>query len=134
MNVKAWLNRAKNIDREINHLVEERDKEYARLISITPSYTADTVQSSKDPHKFDRLAEYKEEIDRQIDNLLAVKTEIITGIAKLEDGRHREILMGRYIENLTFEEIAVRIHYSYKQTCRLHGRALLKMEVIINGT
>lgn len=133
MNVKSWLNRAKNIDREIDHLVEQREAERERILSITQKLTGDVVQSSKDPHKFDRLAEYDIEIDRQIDELLKVKTEINRAILQVEDGRLREILRARYLENKSFEEISVRIRYSYKQTCRLHGRALLKMEAVLNG-
>lgn len=132
MNVKSWLNRAKNIDREIDRLIDQREAERERILSITQKLTGDVVQTTKDPHKFDRLAEYDAEIDRQIDELIKVKTEINRAIMKLEDGRLREILRARYLENKTFEEISVRIRYSYKQTCRLHGRALLKMEAVIN--
>lgn len=133
MNVKQWLMRARNIDREINGLLEERSEVIARLTSITQKLTGEAVQASKDPHKFDRAVELEMEIDRQIDNLVAVKAEIENGISKLNDGRYREILRLRYISGKTFEEIAVHIGYSYKQTCRLHVRALLKMEGIING-
>ena len=133
MNAKQWLMRARNIDREIDELLTERTEVIARLTSITQKLTGETVQASKDPHKFDRIVELEFEIDRQIDELVAVKAEIENGISKLTDGRYREILRLRYISGKTFEEIAVRICYSYKQTCRLHGRALLKMEGIING-
>lgn len=131
-NVKQWLNRARNIDKEINHLIEQRDEERSRLLSITQKLTGDTVQSSKDPHKFDRLVEYEVEIDRQIDELIRVKTEILKEISKLTDGRYREILRLRYLEGKTFEQIAVEMNYSWRHVCTLHGRALLRMEVIVN--
>lgn len=133
MNAKQWLMRARNIDREIDELLAERNEVIARLTSITQKLTGEAVQSSKDPHKFDRAVELEMEIDREIDELVAIKAEIEAGISQLTDGRYREILRLRYISGKTFEEIAVRICYSYKQTCRLHGRALLKMEGIING-
>ena len=132
-NAKQWLMRARNIDREINELLREKEEVRDRVLKITQSYTMDTVQSTKDPHKFDRVVELEMEIDRHIDELVAVKTEILHGIAQLSDGRYREILRLRYLSGKTFEQIAVEIRYSYKQTCRLHGRALLKMEEIING-
>lgn len=150
LNAKQWLNRARNIDREINELLKEKEEVRDRVLKITQSYTGDAVQSTKDPHKFDRVVELEMEIDRHIDELLSVKTEILHGIAQLSDGRYREILRLRYCNEekdedgeddedgkqktgWTFERIAVKMNYSYKQICRLHGRALLKMEEIING-
>lgn len=128
MNVKAWLNRARNIDREIDSLLRERTEERNKVLSVTSSYEAIVVSGTKDPHKFDRLAELETEIDNQIDNLVSVKAEILRAINKLEDGRFRDVLRLRYLESRTFEQIAVEINYSYKQTCRIHGRALLKIE------
>lgn len=133
MNAKTWLMRARNIDREIDGLIAERDEVYSRLTSINQKMTGNTVQSTKDPHKYDRLVELDDEINRAVDDLVDIKTEILKGIRQLSDGRLREILRRRYLDGNTFEQIAVGINYSYKQTCRLHGRALLKMEEIINN-
>lgn len=72
------------------------------------------------------------EIDRQIDELVRVKTEILKAISRLTDGRYREILRLRYLDGKTFEQIAVEMCYSWRHVCTLHGRALLKMEVIVN--
>ena len=132
-NSKQWLMRARNIDREINELLREKEEVRDRVLKITQSYTGDTVQSTKDPHKFDRVVELEMEIDRNIDELVAVKTEINKGIAQLSDGRYREILRLRYLMGMTFERIAVETNYSWRHVCTLHGRALLKMEEILNG-
>lgn len=133
MNAKQWLMRARNIDREINELLREKEDVRDRVLKITQSYTGDAVQSTKDPHKFDRVVELEMEIDRHIDDLVAVKTEILHGIAKLSDGRYREILRLRYLSGKTFEQIAVEMNYSWRHVCTLHGRALLKMEEIVNA-
>lgn len=125
--------RARNIDREINELLKEKEDVRDRVLKITQSYTGDAVQSTKDPHKFDRVVELEMEIDRNIDELVAVKTEINKGIAQLSDGRYREILRLRYISGKTFEQIAVEMNYSWRHVCTLHGRALLKMEEIVNA-
>ena len=132
-NAKQWLMRARNIDREINELLKEKEDVRDRVLKITQSYTGDAVQSTKDPHKFDRVVELEMEIDRNIDELVAVKTEINKGIAQLSDGRYREILRLRYISGKTFEQIAVEMNYSWRHVCTLHGRALLKMEEIVNA-
>ena len=133
MNVKQWLMRARDIDREINSLLKEKQEVRDRVCKITQSYTGDTVSSSKDPHKFDRVVELELEIDRQIDELVRVKGEILNAISQLSDGRYREILRLRYIRGLTFEKIAVEMNFSWRHACTLHGRALLKIGEVING-
>lgn len=133
MNVKQWLMRARTLDREINSLLEEKQNVRDRILKITQSYTGNVVQATKDPHKFDRVVELELEIDRNIDELVRVKAEILNAISKLSDGRYREILRLRYLKGMTFEEIAVEMHYSWRHVCTLHGRALLRMEEIING-
>ena len=132
MNTKQWLNRAKRIDEEIDSLIQTRDETLSRILSITQSYTADTVQSTKDPHKFDRLAGLEYDIDRKVDELIDVKREILSTIHQISDRRYRLVLMKRYIDYKTFERIAVEMHYSYQQICRLHGRALIEIGGIIS--
>ena len=133
MNVKQWLMRARTLDREINSLLEEKQNVRDRILKITQSYTGNVVQATKDPHKFDRVVELELEIDKNIDELVRVKAEILNAISKLQDGRYREILRLRYLKGMTFEQIAVEMHYSWRHVCTLHGRALLRMEDIING-
>lgn len=133
MTSKVWLSRGRNIDREINALLSALDEARARAESVTQRITGDTVQGSKDPHKYDRLVELENEIDQRVDELYAVKLEIITATAKLTDNRLRELLVRRYVENKSFEQIAVDMGYSWRQTCRLHGDALVKMEEVLHA-
>lgn len=133
MNARTWLLRARRLDEEIAGLLETRDAEFTRVTSITQKLSGSVVQTSKDPHKYDRLVELEMEIDNAVDELIRVKGEVLSGIMRLEDGRHRKILRLRYVDGKTFEEIAVMIKYSYKQTRRLHAAALGKMEEVLNG-
>lgn len=133
MTAKAWLSRALFIDREIDTLLAARDKEKARAESITRAMTGDPVQGTKDPHKFDRLVELDEKIDRLVDRLVEIKLDIISAVSELEDGRYRTLLLKRYVECTSFEKVAVDMCYSIRQVWRLHGEALLKMEVVIRG-
>ena len=132
MTTKQWLSRAKRIDEEIDSLIQTRDETLSRILKITQSYTADTVQSTKDQHKFDRLAGLEFDIDQKVDELVEVKREIMAAINQISDRRYRLVLLKRYLDYKTFERIAVEMHYSYKQVCRLHGRALIEMEGILH--
>lgn len=43
------------------------------------------------------------------------------------DGVKRQLLRYRYIDDLPWEEVCVRLNYSWRQTHRLHGAALLEL-------
>lgn len=128
MTAKEWLNRARKVDTEIETLVLARDRERDRVLKMTQSLDGILVSGTRDPHRYDKLAELELELDRQIDRLVDIKAEVAKEIARLSNPMHRMVLTKRYIECLTFEKIAVELKYSYKQTCRIHGRALIKME------
>lgn len=132
MNAKAWLSRARTIDREIDALLLAKEEAFTKATKVTQQLTGMTVQSTPDPHKFDSIVEYEMKINTMIDRLYETKKEIASEIEKLTDGRYRTVLYHRYVNCMTFEKIAVYVGYSYKQVCRIHGRALLKMEDILN--
>ena len=53
-------------------------------------------------------------------------------IARVPDSRYRELLLGYYVEELTWEEVAVAMHYSYSQVVQeLHPRALEAISKIL---
>lgn len=131
MNTKQWLSRGRGINREIDALLETKRQMYEQLISITSAPTGDVVSGTKDPHKFDKLVELGDRIDRRIDELAGIKTEILDAINKLDDWRYREVLRSRYIDMKQFEQIAVDMHYSWRQIMRVHGSALQAMERVI---
>lgn len=62
---------------------------------------------------------------------IRVKAEIEHTISAVADERLRLILIARYINCKTFEYIACEMHYSYKQICRLHGKALLRVQNVL---
>ena len=127
MTTKQWLRQARGIDREINALLEARQQELQRILSITAKISADPVGGTKDPHRFDRLAELDEIINAKIDELVAVKAEIITAIYKIRSGQYRTILLEYYVNMKTFARIAEELGKSERHITRLHGHALIAM-------
>lgn len=133
MTTKQWLSRALRIEEEIEDLRDQRREEFARLTNVTQDITGDIVQSTKDPHKFEHLLELVELIDQLIDKRAEVKTEILTAISKSEKTIYRRILLKKYIEGKTFEQIAEEVKMSDRHVKRLHGWALVEMGGIINA-
>ena len=130
---RAYLNRARNIDHEIDVLLKTEDETRERVMSITQRYDGDGVQSTKDPHKFDKLAELSSLIDQKTDELVSVKAEILEMIGKLPERRQRNVCDSYYLRMKTFEQIAVEENYSYRQVKRIHSKSLLLVDRILNG-
>lgn len=131
MTAKEWLSRARTIDGELAALLEAREKLEARLTKATQTLTGDTVQSTKDPHKFDELGDLALQIQEALRTCCRIKTETQTVINRIENGVFRELLIRRYMNGETFEQIAVAMHYSWRQVHRVHGRALIAVAEVL---
>lgn len=60
-----------------------------------------------------------------------MKTETLRVIGLINDRRIRSILKYYYVDGLTWERVCVAVHYSWKQTHRLHKRGLQETEKIL---
>lgn len=132
MTVKKWLGRARYIEREIALLQKTKQETRDQLTKITQSYEDnDGVQSTKDPHKFDRLAEFDSLIDEKVDELIRAKNEIIQAIFLLDDRVQKLVLISYYVRMKTFEQIAVEQNYSFRQISRIRQRGILELQKLI---
>ena len=130
--VKQWLWRARGIDKEILALQEIRDHEFERVTKISAQLTGMPATVSKDPHKFDRLAELNDQIEQLSEKLTVTKSEILAKIYRLEDSRYRTVLSYYYVDCMTIEQIAAKMHYSFSHVKRLRIEALnaIKMSLV----
>jgi DNA-directed RNA polymerase specialized sigma subunit len=131
MTAKQWLGRARYIDREIALLQKTKAETRDSLTKITQSYESDGAQVSKDPHKFDRLAELENMIDDKVDELTRTKAEIMQVIFRLEDRRQKMVLISYYIRMKTFEQIAVEMNYSFRQITNIRRRGIMEVQKLI---
>ena len=118
----------RRIDKEIEALLRLVQRTRESLETVTQNYDSDGAQSTKNPHKYDRLVELESLVDEKIDQQIALKAEILNTIMQLEDRRQRLVLMEYYIEMKTFEQVAVDIHYSWRQIMNIHGHALKEVQ------
>ena len=99
-----------------------------RLDKMFPSVVNDGM-----PHgsSHSDLSDYAVVLDEQIDLLKEERLErvrcyqkIERQIHQMENGDEQEVLRLRYILGLKWEEVAVKMDYSWKQTHRIHSSAL----------
>lgn len=131
MTAKQYLNRVRRIDKEIEALLRLVQRTRESLETVTQNYDSDGAQSTKNPHKYDRLVELESLVDEKIDQQIALKAEILNTIMQLEDRRQRLVLMEYYVEMKTWEQVAVDMNYSYMHITRIHGYALKEVQKIL---
>lgn len=128
MTAKEWLNRARNINLEIEAMEQAKEKLFAHYTRVTPYYADAPDGGSPDPHKLDGYAAFSEQLDRRIRNLTDVCAEIFGVICRVPDSRLRTLLIYRYLNFMTWKEIAEATNYSYRAVTYQHGEALRAVE------
>ena len=130
MTKKEYLLQYKDAQREVDRLINERARWIARATKVTPTYTGMPHGGSGEDRMQDaveRLSEVEKELNEKIDKLVDLRREVDMAISTIGDTRLETVLRYRYIDCMTFEQIAVKMSYCYEHICRLHGLALQKM-------
>lgn len=70
-----------------------------------------------------------DEINGEIDRLIALRNEIADVIWEVPDLQERVILYGRYVNFYSCEKIAQDMGYSERHVLRLHGSALERVQI-----
>lgn len=60
---------------------------------------------------------------------IKVFKEIHDHINAIEDDKQKDVLVYYYIKGMSWEEIAVKIGYTYRHTIRIHGYALSALKI-----
>lgn len=133
MKAKEYLQQLKLLDVKINQKMKQAD-DLRQMAQATGAldYSRDRVQTSVsgDPisNTVIRYLSLEEEIDRQIDQFVDLKNQIINQIQELKDINYVQVLFKRYVEYKGLEVIAIEMGYTYPYVRALHGHALQEFE------
>ncbi len=129
MTNKEYLRQAYRLDHKINSDIEEVARLREMASSISSPALGDKVQTSrKGDAPFVRSVEkillLEEKINREIDLLVDLKSQMRYVIAAVPDTDERMVLRYRYIHNLTWEQIGNELNADKSTIRRWHGSAL----------
>ena len=124
---KEYLQRYRTAEREEARLCREIGRWRSRAEKMTAGYGPSPTGGGDGrslEHTMEHIDELTRRLIRQRDALVALRVQTGAAIDAVPDPRLRELLRLRYIEGMTFEQIAVTMGYCWRQVVRLHGAAL----------
>lgn len=129
---KEYLLRVRRAKREVQRY--QALKAQARDLACSSTAPPDklSVIGGKGGDVFTRYAQYAATLDEKISDLYDLQNEVTCTIARVPDSRYRELLLGYYVEGLTWEQTAVEMGYSYQNVVQfLHPKALAQVGEIL---
>ena len=136
MKVKEYLLQARYLDSRITSKLQQIESLNALATSCT-SVISDMPRSpnkggSKMADAVIKIITLQDEINKDIDNLIDLKREIMSAIKNTPNTEHQTLLEKRYLCLLTWEQIAVDMNYSMQHIHRMHSSSLKEIQLILN--
>lgn len=133
---KNYLLQVERIDVRIQNKLIERQQWRDIALGITASVGGERVQATSSQQKMadaiEKCVDMETEIDALVDNLIETKKDVIATIEKLDNPTEYDILHKRYIQFIPLQEIADIYGREYTTITTTHGRALKKVQFILN--
>ena len=124
---KAYLMRYLYAKCRFQDLSDEMIRIRSDAERITPMITdmpGGARVSDRIANAVERLTACADELEQEAENMRQAMQEIYAVIRKVPDDTMRRLLLLRYIDGYTWEQVAVMMNYSYRNICYLHGKAL----------
>ena len=135
MTPKEYLLQYRDAVRRATAAQDHLDELRAMAERITPNYGSSGGGTHQTGDKLGaavaRLVDAESRVSDELELLEATEREVIGTIDKITDGTLHTLLYERYINGKTWEQIAVALNYSYRQTTRMHGAALIAVKHVL---
>ena len=125
-----YLSRYRRMSARIDRLLDEKRRWWELALKITPNLSqapGGGENGSRVERPMDKVMEIEAQITREIDQLHTIRQEIKEALDQLEDENLRLLMEYRYIDGMTWEQIAEKMDYSRQWVTSLHGRALFQI-------
>ncbi len=135
MTNKDYLSQVYHLELKIKQLML-RSKEFERLSFTVPGSNYDRIRvdgTHNQEAPYVKWIVKKTEVDGKIaflqKDLERLKVEILQVIEKLDNEDYKNVLIMRYLDTLTWEEIADKLYCSSSTVKRWHSSAISKIEL-----
>lgn len=121
MDAKEYLEQARYLDMRITAKLAQLDELHRLMLQAGGS---DSITA--------KIMTLQEEIDRDVDELVALKKEIMAMIRRVSKPEYQTLLELRYLCFWTWERISMNMHYSQSQLFNLLPCALKEIDKILS--
>lgn len=132
MTAKEFLNQYLDADRALDRKLEQLARLRAKSAKVTAIVGNERVQGGIEGSRLEAIVEkimdLEREISERIDDLKQKQSAVESAIVRLDSNRERDVLTLKYICGYSWEDIVQISGYSQRQTFRIHGEALKKIE------
>lgn len=122
-----YLKQYKYLNKDIDRKIKQLESWRSRIFNVTGTLS----DMPKSPNRVNvieegitAIDEIENSINKDIDDLVGLKTEIESKINNIEDLKLRELLKCRYFDGKSWEEIAYRNGCSWRHVYRMHEKVL----------
>lgn len=137
MKAKEYLGQAYLLDQRINSQLEQ----LTALNDLATKCTSTISDMPRNPNRGGssmadtvvKIVDLQEEINRDVDELVDLKMEIIGVIRSVEKKEYRVLLELRYLCFKSWEDIAAEMNYSVRWVHIMISRALAAVDRILEG-
>ncbi len=131
---KDYLSQAYYVDRRVSSMMEQIRSLRSLAEKVTVTLSDMSVDGTRSTHRNEdvimRIVCMEAEISATIDRLIKLKRGVISIIKRVNSPDLAMLLELRYLCFMTWEQIAVELHFDLRWVHRLHNRALSEVEAI----
>lgn len=127
MDIKEWLSNGRKLEGEVYQLREACRRAYELATLGSADRGGEKVQTSRQNTSENRFAAYvcyRERLEEEIEKLLKYRSKMMEVIERTKDCTYKSILIARYINCKSWEQIAEELNYNLRWVHRMHTRAL----------
>lgn len=134
---KAYLLQVELYDTHINNKLEELQRLKLLTTQITSSMKDVPVSGGGSQDKMGsaiaKIVDLENELNDAVDAYIDKKREVGAAVDRLTDAAQIAVLHKRYFERKTLRDVAEEMHFSYRNVCYIHGRALQELNKVLEG-
>lgn len=135
MTAKEYLSQARTLDMRIKSKLQQIESLNELATSCTVVYSDMPRNPNRGGSKVERavlnIIEVEESLKHDVEDLVELKKEIMATIQAVSDVELQTLLEKRYLCFLSWEKIAVEMHYSIQHIYRMHDTALSGVTAIM---